>query len=152
MKNAQISHKIRKKFVFSIFAAEENKILKKWFCQILFCASKTRVRHAPRYQWSCVQNGLLRPPQVVFYENSWLFTWKMQKRACKNIKRWYIIFPLRLMMVRYRADITREKLFLKRSDEPQKNEEISKKLLAKFKKCGILCFCCASKTMRQQGW
>ena len=27
--NAQISHKIRKKFVFSIFSVEENRILKK---------------------------------------------------------------------------------------------------------------------------
>ena len=44
------------------------------------------------------------------------------------------------------------KAFLKRSDEPKKNRRNFKKLLAKFKKCDILCFCCASKTTRQQGW
>ena len=37
------------------------------------------------------------------------------------------------MMVRYRADITREKLFLKRSDGLQKNEEISKSCLQSLK-------------------
>ena len=30
--------------VFQFFSSEENWSWKKWFCQILFCASKTRVR------------------------------------------------------------------------------------------------------------
>ena len=37
------------------------------------------------------------------------------------------------MMVRYRADITREKLFLKRSDEPKKTKKFQKSCLQSLK-------------------
>ena len=42
----QLSHKIRKTSVFSSFSAEENWILKKWFCQICFAQAKRACRQA----------------------------------------------------------------------------------------------------------
>ena len=111
--------------------------------------------HAPEALFTQSAERWLLPKGAAaggFYENSWLFTWKIQNAACKSIKRWYIISPLRLMMVRHRADITREMLFWNEAMNPKKNRRNFKKLLAKFKKCDILCFCCASKTTRQQGW
>ena len=43
---------------FNFFQRKKIGVGKSDFVRFCFAKSKTRVRHAPRHQWSCVQNGL----------------------------------------------------------------------------------------------
>ncbi|MBQ9087665.1 MAG: hypothetical protein IJY46_02675, partial [Lentisphaeria bacterium] len=45
---------------FNFFQRKKIGVGKSDFVRFCFAKSKTRVRHAPRHQWSCVQNGLSR--------------------------------------------------------------------------------------------
>ncbi|MBQ9088785.1 MAG: hypothetical protein IJY46_08420, partial [Lentisphaeria bacterium] len=47
--------------LFNFFQRKKIGVGKSDFVRFCFAKSKTRVRHAPRHQCSCVQNGLSRP-------------------------------------------------------------------------------------------